>query len=191
MTKKHSTPPAPEEPTASDSPPPAGAPEGAALVERPEDAVSRLEGEVAQLKDRYLRLAAEYENFRKRTTRERTESWGKAQADLIQRMVDGLDDLARFAHVDPAATDAQTLHAGAEMAERKLWKALEAAGLTRIDQTGVPFDPNQHEAVTLGPAATPEQDHTIGAILQPGYKLAETLIRPARVIVLNWAGGQD
>jgi molecular chaperone GrpE (heat shock protein) len=54
----------------------------------------------------------------------------------------------------------------------------------------VPFDPNQHEAVTLGPAATPEQDHTVGAILQPGYKLAETLIRPARVIVLNWTDGQ-
>jgi molecular chaperone GrpE len=190
MTKKDATPPPPEEPDASGSPPPAGAAEGAALVERPEDAVARLEGEVAQLKDRYLRLAAEYENFRKRTTRERTESWGKAQADLIQRMVDGLDDLARFAHVDPAATDAQTLHAGAEMAERKLWKALEAAGLTRIDQTGVPFDPNQHEAVTLGPAATPEQDHTVGAILQPGYRLAETLIRPARVIVLNWTDGQ-
>lgn len=191
MTKKESAPPPPEEPIASGSPPPSGAAEGAALVERPEDAVARLEEEVAQLKDRYLRLAAEYENFRKRTTRERTESWGKAQADLIQRMVDGLDDLARFAHVDPAATDAQTLHAGAEMAERKLWKALEAAGLTRIDQIGVPFDPNQHEAVTLGPAATPEEDHTVGAILQPGYKLAETLIRPARVIVLNWAGGPD
>jgi molecular chaperone GrpE len=190
MTKKDSAPPPPEEPIASGSPPPSGAAEGAALVERPEDAVSRLEGEVAQLKDRYLRLAAEYENFRKRTTRERTDSWGKAQAELIQRMVDGLDDLARFAHVDPAATDAQTLHAGVEMAERKLWKVLEAAGLTRIDQTGVPFDPNQHEAVTLGPAATPEADHTVGAILQPGYKLAETLIRPARVIVLNWAGGQ-
>jgi len=190
MKKKDTTPPPPEEPDASGSPPPAGAAEGAALVERPEDAVTRLEGEVAQLKDRYLRLAAEYENFRKRTTRERSESWGKAQADLIQRMVDGLDDLARFAHVDPAATDAQTLHAGAEMAERKLWKALEAAGLTRIDQTGVPFDPNQHEAVTLGPAATPEQDHTVGAILQPGYRLAETLIRPARVIVLNWTDGQ-
>jgi molecular chaperone GrpE len=190
MTKKDTTPLPPEEPAASGSPPPPGEPEGAALVERPEDAVARLEGEVAQLKDRYLRLAAEYENFRKRTTRERTESWGKAQADLIQRMVDGLDDLARFAHVDPAATDAQTLHAGAEMAERKLWKALEGAGLTRIDQTGVPFDPNLHEAVTLGPAAAPEQDHTVGAILQPGYKLAETLIRPARVIVLNWTGGQ-
>jgi molecular chaperone GrpE len=75
------------------------------------------------------------------------------------------------------------------MVERKFWKALDALGVERIDQTGVPFDPKVHEAVTMQPATTPAQDHTVGAVLQPGYKMGNTLIRPARVVVLNWQGG--
>jgi molecular chaperone GrpE len=154
----------------------------------PEEAVGRLESELGELKDRHLRLAAEYDNFRKRTLKERSELWAKAQADLVQRLVDALDDLARFAHVDPAETDAQTMHDGVEMVERKIWKQLDAIGVTRIDQVGVPFDPNLHEAVTTGPADDPTKDHTVGAVLQPGYQLGGALIRPARVAVLTWPG---
>ena len=113
---------------------------------------------------------------------------GKAQADLIARLVDGFDDLARFAHVDPAQTDAKTIHDGVDLVERKLWKELEAAGVTRVDEAGVAFDPKLHEAVTTGPAADPAQDHTVGAVLQAGYQLAGALIRPARVVVLKWSG---
>ena len=167
--------------------PPAPAPEGA-LVELPEEAVARLEGELAELKDKYLRLAAEYDNFRKRSAKERAEVWGKAQADVVQRLVDGLDDLARFAHVDRAQVDAQTIHDGVELVERKLWKELEALGVTRVDQVGVPFDPNLHEAVTTQPADDPAKDHTVGVVLQSGYRLGGVLIRPARVVVLTWQG---
>lgn len=74
------------------------------------------------------------------------------------------------------------------MVERKMWKELAALGATRIDATGVAFDPNVHEAVTTQPAASPEQDHTVGQVLQAGYRLGETLLRPARVIVLTWQG---
>src|SRR5882724_12131922 len=167
---------------------PAG-PESGALIEPSDEAVARLEGELADMKDKYLRLAAEYDNFKKRSVRERTETWQRAQADLVQRLVDALDDLARFAHVDPAQTDAKTIHDGVDMVERKIWKQLEALGVTRLDQTGVPFDPHVHEAVTMQPATDPAQDHTVAAVLQPGYKLGDTLIRPARVIVLTWQGG--
>jgi molecular chaperone GrpE len=137
-------------------------------------------------KDRYLRAAAEYDNFRKRTTKERAETWTRAQADLVSRLADALDDLARFAHIDPAEIDSRTLHEGVDLVERKVWKELENAGVTRIDQAGVPFDPNVHEAVTTQPAAKPEQDHTVGQVVQPGYKMRDTLLRPARVIVLTW-----
>ena len=137
-------------------------------------------------KDRHLRLAAEYDNFRKRTTKERAETWTRAQADLVTRLADALDDLSRFAHIDPAQIDSKTLHDGVDLVERKVWKELESAGVTRIDQAGVPFDPNIHEAVTTQPAAKPEQDHTVGQVLQAGYKIGETLLRPARVIVLTW-----
>ena len=133
-------------------------------------------------KDTYLRLAAEYDNFRKRTLKERTKVWSKAQADLVQRLVDALDDLARFAHIEPSAETAKTI-------QRKIWKELEAAGVRRVDQVGVPFDPSQHEAVTTAPASAPEEDHTVGAVLQAGYQLGGALIRPARVTVLTWQGG--
>src|SRR6059036_1273152 len=182
---------APDQPAAPQPPPPPGEEGGAgALVEPPAEAVARLEAELADLKDRHLRLAAEYDNFRKRALRERSDTWSKAQADLVQRLVDALDDLARFAHVDPDATDAKTIHDGVDMVERKVWKALEAAGVTRVDQVGVPFDPNQHEAVTTRPADHPAKDHTVGAVLQPGYRMGDALIRPARVIVLQWQGGE-
>ncbi|HEX4601338.1 MAG TPA: nucleotide exchange factor GrpE [Gemmatimonadales bacterium] len=181
----------PRQPGASAEPrtPPAAEPTGSgALVEPPDEAVARLEAELADLKDKYLRLAAEYDNFRKRALKERTELWGRAQADVLGRLVDALDDLARFAHVDPAQTDAQTIHDGVDMVERKVWKELELLGVTRIDQAGVPFDPNLHEAVTTQPAVNPGQDHTVGAVLQPGYRLGGALIRAARVVVRTWQG---
>jgi molecular chaperone GrpE len=148
------------------------------------------DAQLAELTDRHLRLAAEYDNFRRRTGKERGELWAKAQAALLGRLVDALDDLSRFAGVDPARTDAETLHEGVNLVERKFWKELEAAGVRRMDQVGVVFDPNLHEAVTTAPAATPAQDHTVGAVLQAGYKLGDLLIRPARVQVLTWQGDE-
>ena len=193
---KHKHKETPAEPAAApqnpEEAPPAG---GGALLEPAPEAVVRLEDELgeartalAQATDRYLRLAAEFENYKKRSIRERTETRARAQAELIERLVDALDDLARFAHVDPAQTDAKTIHDGVDMVERKFWKQLDAVGVTRIDQTGVPFDPNVHEAVTMQPAAKSDQDHTVGVVLQPGYKLGDALIRPARVVVLTWQG---
>jgi molecular chaperone GrpE len=160
-------------------------------VEPPEQAIARLQAEVdglKELKERYLRLAAEYDNFKKRTAKERSEAWGRAQAELLVRLLDGLDDLARFAHVDPAQTDAKTIHDGVDLVERKVWKELSAAGVTRVDQAGVPFDPHVHEAVTTQPATSAAQDHTVGQVLQAGYRLRDTLLRPARVVVLQWVG---
>ena len=165
---------------AAPSPPPAPTPQ------EPEAPASPTPSEVDAWKERHLRLAAEYDNFRKRTTKERAETWTRAQADLVSRLADALDDLARFAHIDPAEIDSKTLHEGVDLVERKVWKELENAGVTRIDQAGVPFDPNVHEAVTTQRAAKPEQDHTVGQVVQPGYKMRDTLLRPARVIVLTW-----
>ncbi len=144
----------------------------------PVPAASPLEDELAALKDRHLRLAADFDNFRKRALKERGETWEKAQADLVLRLADALDDLARFAKVDP----------GVDLVERKLWKELGALGVSRIDQAAVPFDPNEHEAVTTGPAPTAAADHTVGAILQAGYRMGKALLRPARVQVLTWRG---
>ncbi|MEX2156983.1 MAG: nucleotide exchange factor GrpE [Gemmatimonadales bacterium] len=166
----------------------AASPSPDATADAPSEAPAAAASDADVWKDRHLRLAAEYDNFRKRTTKERAETWTRAQADLVSRLADALDDLSRFAHIDPAETDARTLHEGVDLVERKVWKELESAGVTRIDQTGVPFDPHVHEAVTTQPAENPDQDHTVGQVVQPGYKLRDTLLRPARVVVLTWQG---
>jgi molecular chaperone GrpE len=142
--------------------------------------------EVADLQDRYLRLAAEFDNFRKRTARERSELWGRAQADVIARLVDTVDDLARFAQVDPATTDAKAIHDGVALVERNLAKALEGLGVQRIAAVGARFDPEEHEAVSTVPAASRTRDQIVASVLQPGYRIGSLLIRPARVVVESW-----
>jgi len=152
----------------------------------PDETLRRLEQEAGEWKDRCLRAAAEFENYKKRALRERTETWGRAQGDLIVKALDALDDLGRIAALDPAQTTSQALHEGAGLVERKLMKVLEGVGLERVDPAGQPFDPNLHEAVMTMPAATPDVDHTVGSVFQPGYRLNGTLLRPARVAVLTW-----
>lgn len=156
------------------------------LADAEEPSAPAPDAQLAELTDRHLRLAAEYDNFRRRTGKERTDLWARAQADLLSHIVDALDDMTRIARVDSAQVDAKTLHEGVHLVERKLWKELEAAGVRRVDQAGVAFDPNVHDAVTTAPAADPSQDHTVGAVLQAGYQLGDLLIRPARVQVLTW-----
>lgn len=188
--RQHATPHQPP-PAAPSLDPETGEPEAntaAAAPITPAIESPRPASEADVWKERHLRLAAEYDNFRKRTARERTDTWARAQADLVSRLADALDDLSRFAHIDPAQTDAKTLHEGVDLVERKVWKELQAAGVTRIDQAGVPFDPHVHEAVTTQPAQNPKQDHTVGQVVQPGYKLGDQLLRPARVVVLTWQG---
>ena len=139
-------------------------------------------------RDKYLRLAAEYDNFRKRTARERTETTARAQADLIKQLLDGLDDLSRFAHVDPATVDSMTVVQGVEMVEKKMLKALTSAGLEMVDPVDQTFDPTLHEAVATEPALSPEDDHVVARVYQAGYLFNGQLLRPARVVVKQWNG---
>ena len=83
---------------------------------------ANLERRLSEQEDKYLRLAAEYDNYRKRTARERAELTSRAQAELVKQLADALDDLARFAHVDPASVDAATIVQGVDMVEKKFLK---------------------------------------------------------------------
>lgn len=139
-------------------------------------------------REKYLRLAAEYDNFRKRTAKERLESGGRAQAELVRRLVDALDDLARFAHVDPASTDAATIAQGVDMVEKKILRELGSLGLDVINPVDQPFDPAVHEAVATEPTPAKEDDHLVARVYQPGYLFQSQLIRPARVVVKQWNG---
>ena len=143
---------------------------------------------VDEQRDKHLRLAAEYENFRKRAVRERQEAGWRAQADMARGLLEALDDLSRFAHVDPATVDSATVVQGADMVERKVLKSLAGHGLEVVDPLDHPFDPKVHEAVGTEPALSPEDDHMVGKVYQRGYVFNGQLLRPARVVVKQWNG---
>ena len=151
-------------------------------------ATSRAEPDSGTERDRYLRLAAEYDNYRKRSAKERQDAGARAQADLVRQLVEALDDVARFAHVDPATTDAGTIVQGVDMVEKKLLKALGNAGLEVINPVGETFDPALHEAVATEPTSAREDDHVVSRVYQPGYIFKSQLLRPARVVVKQWNG---
>jgi molecular chaperone GrpE len=151
-------------------------------------AVTPDDSDVAAERDRYLRLAAEYDNYRKRSAKERQDAGARAQADLVRKLIDALDDVARFAHVDPATTDAATVVQGVDMVEKKLLKELGAAGLEVINPVGETFDPALHEAVATEPTSAREDDHVVSRVYQPGYLFKSQLLRPARVVVKQWNG---
>jgi molecular chaperone GrpE len=179
----------------ADAPP--GAPDGGASVEGPETgtvdgAELSVRGDwqraVEEQRDKYLRLAAEYENFRKRAVRERQDAGRHAQSDLVQGLIEALDDLARFAHVDPSTVDSSKVVEGAAMVERKLLKSLAGHGLEVVNPIDHPFNPEIHEAVATEAALSPEDDHLVARVYQPGYVFNGRLLRPARVVVKQWRG---
>lgn len=161
----------------------APAPEAGEAAGTLPDRAAQLEAELAELKDRHLRLAAEYDNFRKRTLRERDEVRLRGQAEVARRLLDALDDLGRVAHLDPMVTAAADVIAGVELVERKILRELEAVGMVAINAVNVPFDPQLHEAITTIPTADETEDHTVAAVFQVGYRFNGTLLRPARVQV--------
>jgi molecular chaperone GrpE len=144
--------------------------------------------DLATERDKYLRLAAEYDNYRKRSAKERQDAGTRAQGDLVRQLVEALDDVARFAHIDPATTDATTVVQGVDMVEKKLLKALGGAGLEIINPLGETFDPALHEAVATEPTSAREDDHVVSRVYQPGYVFRSQLLRPARVVVKQWNG---
>ena len=144
--------------------------------------------ELEEQRDRYLRLAAEFDNYRKRAARERAEAAPRAQADVVRHLLEPLDDLMRFADLEPSQVDAKTVIEGVNMVEKQLLKALDSVGVTMLDPVGQPFDPNLHEALTTEPAAGAEEDHTVSRVFQVGYTAHGQLIRPARVVVKQWNG---
>lgn len=151
-----------------------------------EDHISELQRDLTTERDKLLRLAAEFDNYRKRMMRERLEAESRGKAELVKEILEPMDDIKRFAHVDPAVTDSTTIVEGVAMVERKLEKTLASAGLEAVNPIGQPFDPAQHEAVGTEPAETPEEDHTIGRVYQVGYTFKGQLLRPARVVVRQY-----
>lgn len=156
-------------------------------VEPDAEAIRRLESQLDESRERQLRLAAEFDNYRKRVARERVEQGDRAQASFVTRLLDVLDDMDRLS-AEGSAASAESLRQAVALVDRKLRKELEAAGVERIDPAGQPFDPSLHEAVSTVPPPKPELDHTVSATFQTGYRFKGTLVRPARVQVYSAQG---
>jgi molecular chaperone GrpE len=156
---------------------------------QPGEAVPAAEaaGAIAALDDRYLRLAAEYENYRKRTHREKTEAFDRGAMSLVSRLLDVLDDVDRLA-ASEVATSSEAFRSAFDLTQKKLRKELEAAGLERVDPVGEVFNPEEQEAVAVANPESPEQDHTVKATFQTGYRFKGIIVRPARVQVYTEPG---
>lgn len=156
-------------------------------VEPEAEAIRRLEAELDDARDQHLRLAAEFDNYRKRIARERSELTDKAQAGLVARLLDALDDADRLT-ATMGTLSVEALREAVALVDKKFWKELETAGLEAIDPVGQPFDPSLHDAVSVVAPSGPEQDHTVAATFQIGYRFKGTLVRPARVQVYSEQG---
>jgi len=148
-----------------------------------DDGTSALRAEVDEQRDRYLRLAAEFDNYRKRTERQRSESGVRAQVELVERLLDPLDDLQRVAGLDADSATGASVLEGVQLVERKLLRALESAGLEVLDAEGAPFDPEVHEALAMVTTDEESEDDRVSDVFQKGYTFKGTLVRPARVRV--------
>src|SRR4051812_28920749 len=148
--------------------------------------LDHLQSEFGQLNDRHLRLAAEFSNYRRRAEGEMTEAWGRAQADLLRRFLDVLDDLQRVSALDPSnpSVSVQTVVEGIDMVERKFTRALEEAKVEPLEPApGTAFDPATMEAVMRVSVPGAEHDDTVDQVFQKGYRFRNHLLRPARVSV--------
>lgn len=162
--------------------------EEAAAAEEAAAEFDALRAELLALTDRHLRLAAEFDNYKKRIDRERAETQTRAQAELVQRLLDVLDDLQRVTIGEVERASVESLLEGVQLVEKKFRRVLEAAGLEPIEAEGEFFNPATMEALMTLPAEVAEDDDLVADVFQKGYRFRDTLIRPARVRVRKYEG---
>jgi molecular chaperone GrpE len=136
--------------------------------------------EPAEVDDRLLRLAAEFDNYKKRAARERQEYVALANERLVKELLPVLDDLERALQAAAEHEEAK-LEDGVRLVHRSLAQLLQREGLEEIDTSGA-FDPHVHEAMLAQPAEDAESGSVLD-VIQKGYKIGNRVVRPARVIV--------
>ena len=132
-------------------------------------------------RDRHLRLAADFDNYRKRTEDRLRQRWDRAQADLVSRLLEPLDDLLRVTALEPETASVEAIVEGVDLVERKFFRLLGEAGVEVVDPEGERFDPNTMEAMMRVPAGSEEKDDIVARVFQRGYTYKGLLVRPARV----------
>ena len=143
----------------------------------------KLQSEVGELKDKYLRLQAEFDNFRRRTAKERLELISSASKDLVANLIPVLDDFERATKTMETATDIEAVKEGVTLVYSKFYKVLEAKGLKPMNSTGETFNPDVHEAITQIPAPTEDLKGKVVDEVEKGYYLNDTVVRFAKVVI--------
>jgi molecular chaperone GrpE len=146
-----------------------------ALEEVPDGTTSGVSNEIQELKDKYLRLLAEFENYKKRTSRERIELFKIAGQELIVSLLPVLDDFDRALKHGQATEGSLLIH-------NKISQILKGKGLQEMNSTGELFDPNLHDAITELPVPEDQKNRIIDTV-EKGYYLSDKIIRHAKVVV--------
>lgn len=148
-----------------------------------EDEIGKLQAEVADWKDKYTRLFAEFDNYKKRSFKEKMEVIQSGGKDVIISMLEVLDDSVRAEKQMETATDIEALKKGSLLVFNKLKYNLHQKGLKAFDSIGEDFDVEKHEAITEIPVDTPDKEGKVIDELEKGYLLNDKLIRYAKVVV--------
>ena len=154
-----------------------------AKIEELETKIAELENKVAKDKDDYIRLMAEFDNFRRRTSQEKLELVSVASMDTIKGLLPVLDDCERALVVLRESNDAEAAKEGTELIYHKLLAYLQGKGLAVIDALGKDFDTDLHEAVAQFPVPEEDKKGKVFDVVQTGYTLNGKVIRFAKVVV--------
>ena len=142
-----------------------------------------LEDQLGEAKDKYLRLYSEFENFRRRTSREKLDLISTANKDLMADLIPVLDDFERAMAASESSEDIKVLREGMVLIQNKLNKSLDNKGLKKMAvKKGDAFDDEKHEAITQIPAEK-KLEGKIVDVVEPGYTLGESVVRFAKVVV--------
>ena len=145
--------------------------------------IEELKAQVEEQKDRYLRLSAEFDNYRKRTLKERSDMLKTVNGDTLSGMLPVLDDLERAMQSMEKATDVAAVREGVVLIYSKLQEFLKNKGVVEIDAMNQVFDTDLHEAITKIPAPSEDLKGKVVDVIQKGYKIDTKVIRYAKVVV--------
>jgi molecular chaperone GrpE len=142
-----------------------------------------LEEQLGEAKDKYIRLYSEFENFRRRTSKEKLDLISTANKNLMSDLIPVVDDFERAMTASESNDDMTALREGMTLIQNKLVKALEVKGLKKMDvRKGDSFNGEMHEAITQIPAEKKLEGKVVD-VIEPGYKLGDTVVRFAKVVV--------
>ena len=148
-----------------------------------EEEIEKLEVELAEAKDKYLRLFAEFDNYKKRTIKEKLEMMKSASQDVVSALLPVLDDFDRAKLSAEDENSSEQFSEGVSLVYNKLYSTLKNKGLEKMTSTNEVFDPELHEAVTEIPAPNDELKGKVIDTIEQGYYLNEKIIRHAKVVV--------